>query len=78
MISLRCFEHDDRASGLTSMGRMTGFPAAIAAKLLVDKLIDGRGWLRPERVLRGQIVGLLLQGLEALGIRCQITRSAQS
>ena len=59
----------DAASGRTSMARTTGFPAAIAARMVLHGLIRDRGILptevvgRDERVYRGFLDGLAKRGV---------------
>ncbi len=48
---LRIIDREDTAHGLTAMMRMTGFPAAIIARMLAVGDIDTRGTCRQEEVV---------------------------
>jgi saccharopine dehydrogenase-like NADP-dependent oxidoreductase len=67
-VSLRLIDRGDAATGLTSMARTTGFTLAACAALLTGGAIRGAGWLRPERVIAGRALRLLLADLARFGV----------
>ncbi len=66
--SLRIIDRADPRSGLSAMMRMTGFPAAIVARLLADGTIDEPG-ARPQELVvpaRAMLDGLARRGILAV------------
>lgn len=64
------FDRTDRAGGATSMARTTGFPCAIAARLLARERIREAGVIPLEILARdGEIAREILDGLAGRGIR---------
>ncbi len=61
-------DYYDKASGVTSMGRTTGFTAAIVARMLGRGEIEGPGVLPPETALGGREVKRLLAELASKGV----------
>jgi lysine 6-dehydrogenase len=59
------WEEADRASGLSAMARVTGFPAAIGAKLLAQGEIEAKGIVAPEECILGPIYERFMEQLEA-------------
>jgi lysine 6-dehydrogenase len=49
------WEEADRENGISAMGRVTGFPAAIGAKLLGRGEIKKRGIVAPEDAIEGKV-----------------------
>ncbi len=48
---IRIIDHEDTEHGITAMMRMTGFPAAIIARMLAAGVITARGTCRQEEVV---------------------------
>ncbi|HPF71534.1 MAG TPA: saccharopine dehydrogenase C-terminal domain-containing protein, partial [Candidatus Krumholzibacteria bacterium] len=70
---VRIIDRHDRATGLSAMMRMTGFPAAIIAHLLAAGAIAERGALRQEQVVPGRA---MIDALVARGVAVEETESA--
>ena len=49
------WEEADTENGISAMGRVTGFPAAIAAKLIGRGEIEKRGIVAPEDAIEGRV-----------------------
>jgi saccharopine dehydrogenase-like NADP-dependent oxidoreductase len=63
------YDRTDAASGFTSMARTTGFPCAIAVRLLAQGAFTTPGVFPPERLAgSAAVVGALLDGLRARGV----------
>jgi hypothetical protein len=54
------------------MARTTCFPASIAARMIADGTVKGRGVQRPEAIIAGSAGDRLLRELEAHGIRIDV------
>jgi saccharopine dehydrogenase-like NADP-dependent oxidoreductase len=52
------------ATGLSAMQRTTGFPAAIAARLLAQRKVAQKGIVAPEDAIAGALYGAFLDALE--------------
>lgn len=64
-IEYEIIDYHDDATGLTSMMRMTSFPAAVTAMMMADGRITERGVLTPERCIPPD---LFIEELRARGI----------
>lgn len=60
---------DEPRDGLSSMARVTGFPVALAARLLANGTIRQGGILPPEDCIAGEIYAWCLAELEQRGVR---------
>jgi saccharopine dehydrogenase-like NADP-dependent oxidoreductase len=49
------WDEADRQTGISSMGRVTGFPAAMSAVLIGKGLIQERGIVAPEDAIYGPL-----------------------
>jgi len=49
------WEEADKENGISAMGRVTGFPAAIGAKLIGRGEIDKKGIVAPEDAIEGEV-----------------------
>jgi lysine 6-dehydrogenase len=58
----------DRASGISAMSRVTGFSAAIAARMLARKEMEEKGIVAPEDGIRGQLYQNFMKELDKRGI----------
>jgi len=63
------FLWDEPRDGISSMARVTGFPVAIAARLLANGTIRQGGILPPEDCIAGELYAWFLQELEKREIR---------
>lgn len=59
--------YDDR-TGVTSMGKTTGYTASIVAQMVGEGKIQGRGTLPPEKAVGGPLVETLLSELRKRGV----------
>ena len=73
-ITFELLDYYDEVNGITSMGRTTGFTAAIVARMLGRGEIPGSGVLPPELVLTGKNVRKLLAELATKGVRVRTSR----
>jgi saccharopine dehydrogenase-like NADP-dependent oxidoreductase len=64
-IEYEIIDYHDDATGLTSMMRMTSFPAAVTAMMSADGRITERGVLTPERCIPP---ALFIEALRSRGI----------
>ena len=62
-------DYYDDEYGITSMGRTTGFTAAIIARMVGRGELVGRGVRGPESILDGRMVAGLLQQLASKGVK---------
>ncbi len=62
------WDEADRVTGISSMGRVTGFSAAIGAVMIGKGLIKENGIVPPEDCIYGDLYGLFLQELEKRSI----------
>ncbi len=63
------WERPDTQSGISAMGRVTGFPTAIGALFLGRGLIQQRGIVPPEDAITGELYSLFLDELARRHIR---------
>ena len=68
----------DGANGITSMGRTTGFTAAIVARMLGRGDLSGSGVLAPEIALDGRCVGNLISELASKGVKLRCSTNEVS
>jgi len=68
-----CIDYADQAAGLTTMMRMTAFPASIVAQMIARGDITERGVLRQETTVPTK---LFLAEMDGRGIRLQMTERA--
>ena len=62
------WDEADRVTGISSMGRVTGFSAAIGAVMIGKGLISERGIVPPEDCIHGDLYRLFMQELERRNI----------
>jgi len=62
------WDEADTKNGISSMARVTGFPAAIAAKFLVKGKIKVKGIVAPEDCIKGELYKEFMEELEKRGI----------
>ncbi len=63
----------DEDLGFTSMARTTAMTGAIVARMIARGDIQARGFLTPEQVITGSLVGKLVDELAAINVRFEIT-----
>jgi len=63
------WDEADKAAGISSMGRVTGFTAAIGAVMIGKGLIKEKGTVPPEDCIYGDLYRLFLEELEKRNIR---------
>lgn len=68
-IAHHMWDEPDPAVDISSMGRVTGFPAAVGAVMIGRGMIRERGLVPPEDAIYGEHYGWFLQQLERHGIR---------
>ena len=66
--SIRIVDRNDPATGLSAMMRMTGFPAAIIARLLATGAVDAPGARPQETIIPADV---MLEELSRRGVRIQ-------
>jgi lysine 6-dehydrogenase len=66
--SIRIIDHNDPATGLSAMMRMTGFPAAIIARLLATGVVDVPGARPQETIIPADV---MLDELSRRGVRIE-------
>ena len=64
----RMWDEADTANGLSSMMRATGFPVAVAARMLARGEVHGTGIVPPEDGIRGELYTEFLEQLARRGI----------
>lgn len=64
----------DESTGVTSMGKTTGYTASIVAQMVGSGKLEGRGVVPPETLVRGESVGHLLAELRRRGVQIETTR----
>jgi lysine 6-dehydrogenase len=57
------WEEADKENGISAMGRVTGFPAAIGAKLIAKGEIDKKGIVAPEDAVEGRVYQAFIEEL---------------
>lgn len=62
-VSYHMWEEADPVSGISGMGRVTAFPAAIGAAFIGRGLIDARGLVPPEDAITGEVYRAFLDEL---------------
>ncbi len=67
----RMWDEADTGTGLSSMRRVTGFPVAVAARMLARGEIRGTGIVPPEDGIRGDLYTEFLAQLARRGIRIE-------
>ena len=70
-ISYWMWEEADASTGISAMGRVTAFPAAIAAVMVGKGEIAERGLVAPEDCIHGELYGRFMEQLGRRGIRVQ-------
>jgi saccharopine dehydrogenase-like NADP-dependent oxidoreductase len=68
-ISYHLWDEADAVTGISSMGRVTGFSAAIGAVMIGKGLIKEKGIVPPEDCIYGDLYKLFVQELEKRNIR---------
>ncbi len=63
---------DRLTDGFTAMARTTCFPASIAARMIAEGTVKGRGVQRPEALIAGTTADPFLHELRARGIRIDV------
>jgi saccharopine dehydrogenase-like NADP-dependent oxidoreductase len=69
------WDEADREHGLSAMQRTTGFPVAIAARMLARKQITQTGIVPPEEAVLGPLHQELMAGLAARGVNIRQTET---
>jgi saccharopine dehydrogenase-like NADP-dependent oxidoreductase len=72
-LSYVMWDEADTATGISSMGRVTGFPAAIGAVMIGKGMIRERGLVPPEDAIYGENYRWMLAQLERHHIRIEET-----
>jgi lysine 6-dehydrogenase len=67
----------DGVSGVTSMGRTTGFTCSIVTQMVGSGEIGGTGVVPPENAVTGRRVGILVSGLADRGVRITEKRATK-
>lgn len=70
-ITYAMWERPDPASGISAMGRVTGFPTAIGALFLGRGLIQQKGIVPPEDAIFGELYSLFMEELRRRQITIQ-------
>jgi lysine 6-dehydrogenase len=65
------WDEADTKAGHSSMMRVTGFPIAIAARMIAKGLIPGKGIVAPEDAIQGDLYRTFIKELEQRNIRIQ-------
>lgn len=65
------WDEADKANGISSMMRVTGFPVAIAARMLADRTIDRPGIVPPEDAIAGPLYTRFMTALGERNIRIE-------
>jgi len=68
-LSYYMWDEADPVTGISGMGRVTGFPAAIGAVMIAKGLIGERGLVPPEDAIYGENYGWFMRELERHQIR---------
>jgi saccharopine dehydrogenase-like NADP-dependent oxidoreductase len=63
------WDEADKTHGISSMMRVTGFPVAIAARLLAERALERPGIVPPEDAIVGPLYARFMAELEERGIR---------
>jgi len=62
------WDEADKENGISSMMRVTGFPVAITAKLLMEGLIQEKGIVPPEDCIKGKVYDRFIEELKKRNI----------
>ncbi len=62
------WDEADKENGISSMMRVTGFPCAIAAKLIMEGLITEKGIVPPEDCIKGKVYDRFMEELKKRNI----------
>jgi len=62
------WDEADKENGISSMMRVTGFPVAITAKLLMEGLIQEKGIVPPEDCIKGKVYDRFIEELRKRNI----------
>jgi len=62
------WEEADTKSGISAMGRVTGFPAAVGAKLIGKGAIEKKGIVPPEDAIEGKVYQNFMEALASKNI----------
>jgi len=65
------WDEADKAHGISSMMRVTGFPVAIAARLLADRTVAQPGIVPPEDAITGHVYARFMSELTERSIRIE-------
>jgi len=68
-------DYYDEKEGLTSMARTTGYPPAIAARMIADGQIQQKGVVPPEKIFLGQKFEYFIRELSKRGISIKMTET---
>ena len=69
-------DYYDEKSGVTSMGKTTGYTGSIVTQMVGTGEVKGRGVIPPETAIQGETVGKLLDELDKRGVKVSETRGA--
>jgi lysine 6-dehydrogenase len=62
------WDEADKENGISSMMRVTGFPVAITAKLIMEGLIQEKGIVPPEDCIKGKVYDRFIEELKKRNI----------
>jgi saccharopine dehydrogenase-like NADP-dependent oxidoreductase len=62
------WDEADKKNGISSMMRVTGFPVAITAKLILEGAIKEKGIVPPEDCIKGKLYTRFMKELEKRNI----------
>lgn len=69
------WDEADTENGISSMARVTGFPAAIAAKFLAKGEIKAKGIVAPEDCIKGELYKRFVEELKKRGVVFEVSES---
>ena len=69
-------DYYDEKEGLTSMARTTGYPPAIAARMIADRQIEQKGVVPPEKIFIGEKFEHLMRELSKRGISIETKQTS--
>ena len=70
------WDEADKKNGISSMARVTGFPCAITAKLLLTKEIKEKGIVPPEDCIKGALYDKFMEELKKRNINISEVHTA--
>jgi len=70
------WDEADKENGISSMMRVTGFPVAITAKLIMEGLIQEKGIVPPEDCIKGKVYDRFIEELKKRNIEILEVREA--